>query len=176
MASLTIVSLLTVMTSSAGDSAATTASIGGDSRTEVASLHGSSELGWYAGLLVGSPAGIDLSWRFHDRLQWTTAFGWHNEDRGAWMGASDLLLLFPEAIGRVGQEGRLVLFTGLGGQIDYRHYEDTNLRYGGRVLFGLKYVFDNERYEAFGSVATGLYHKPRVRASLDTAFGLRIRL
>ena len=173
--SLTIVSLLAAVTSSVSNSdiAHPTSK---SATTALSAITPPKAGGLYAGLLVGSPAGIDLSWHFHESLQWTTALGWQNDDRGAWMGTSDLLLLFPEAIGSVGSAGRLVLFTGLGAQVDYRHYEDTSVRYGSRVSFGLKYVFDEGRYEAFTSVASGLYYKPRVRASLNTNFGLRIKL
>jgi hypothetical protein len=130
----------------------------------------------HAGLVTGSQSGLDLAWTLSNSLQWANAAGWQNEDRGVWLMTSDMLYLFDEAIGSIGAAGKLILLTGLGGQLDYRGYEETSLRYGGRVLFGIKLAIDDGRYELFSTVAWGLFHKPRIRASLDAVLGIRVGL
>ena len=130
----------------------------------------------HAGLSVGSSAGANVAWEFHPRLQWETSWGWRTDKQAGWLGASDLLLLFPEAMGKVGPEARLVLYAGVGGQVDYVLDDNRQLRFGSRVSLGIKYTFADRRYEAFTAVATGLYYVPELRASLDTSIGLRLRI
>jgi len=135
-------------------------------------LPNSSALHLYGGVQVGTPAGLELSLNLNEHLFWSLAGGWQNGDRGQWLGTTDLHYLFPNAIGSVGTWGHLILYAGLGGQLQ----SQLTVRYGGRVVAGIKLRFHQGEYEAFTQIASGLFFKPQIRSSLDGVFGLRLLL
>ena len=129
-----------------------------------------------AALLVGSSVEAELSWYATSRFQFASSVGFLDDAKGQWRVATDAYYHFPNFIGSVSEDADMGFYVGLGAQVAGRRPGDdeTSVRFGERVSFGLRYTLDSGRYEAIAVVAPGLVHRPRQRATLDALVGLRL--
>ena len=127
-----------------------------------------------AGLLVGSSIEAELSWFATNNIQFASSAALLEETKGAWRVAADLYYHFPNTIGSVSKNAEMGFYVGFGAQLAGERPDESVVRFGERVSFGLRYTLDSGKYEAVAVVAPGLLHRPRLRATLDALVGLRL--
>ncbi|MEE2901126.1 MAG: hypothetical protein VYC39_02300 [Myxococcota bacterium] len=127
-----------------------------------------------AGLLLGSSIEAELTWFTTKNIQLASSAALLEKNEGAWRVAADFYYHFPNTIGSVSKNAEMGFYVGLGAQLAGQRPDESVLRFGERVSFGLRYTLDSGKYEAVAVVAPGLLHRPRLRATLDALVGLRL--
>lgn len=121
------------------------------------------------GIIIGEPTGVDLKYFVSASNAIEGAFAW------SLSGSNNLHLQAEYLYHRYDlikvEKGRLPLFFGIGGRVEFREHADDLV--GIRIPVGLAYEFDNAPFDVFGEIVPLLDLAPDTDFDLEGAIGAR---
>lgn len=121
------------------------------------------------GIIIGEPTGLDLKYFVSGSNAIEGAVAWSLSGRNNLHLQAEYLYHRYDLI-KV-EKGRLPLFFGVGGRVEFREHADDLV--GIRIPVGLAYEFDNAPFDVFGELVPLLDLAPDTDFDLEGAIGAR---
>ena len=121
------------------------------------------------GVIVGEPTGVDAKWFLDDTNAIEGALAWSLSNDNNFHIQVDYLYHQYEWI--KAKKGRVPVFFGLGGRIEFRQNRDDLI--GLRIPVGIAYEFADAPFDLFGEIVPLLDLFPDTDFSLEGAIGAR---
>ena len=121
------------------------------------------------GIIVGEPTGVDAKWFLNETNAIEGALAWSLSNDNNFHIQVDYLYHQYDWI--KAKKGRLPVYFGLGGRIEFRQNQDDLI--GLRIPVGIAYEFADAPFDLFGEIVPLLDLFPDTDFSLEGAIGAR---